>query len=511
MIATVTDVEVSVLYRLLSIGGIFVFIALAWVLSVDRKNVSWKTVGWGIALQFIFAAVVLNPAVQAPLFKIVNGGVDQLLFFAEEGGKFIFGPIPDSSQEGKLLFENLQMINVFAAGSLEALKAEGTITEQEFALLMGSTPDAINAQAQVWLNSGSIDQAKYELLTTTTVPNSNAMAVGSYHPANRNVAFFIIMPTIIFFSSLMAILYQLGVMDRIVRVIALAMQKTMGTTGPESLSAAANIFVGQTEAPLVVKPYVEKMHKSELHAVMTGGFATVAGGVLATYVGMLAMKLPNIAGHLVAASIISAPAALAISKVMWPMPKDAMEQAEVNLQESTTKPYGNLVEAAAIGAKEGMTLVLNVLAMLIAFVGLVALVNWGLGFISLGGADLTLERILGWVFSPLAFCMGIPWNEAAMVGELLGQKLVLTEFIAYENLSKITNDPNQEISRRSALIASYALCGFANFASIGIQIGGIGAIAPSRIKDLAAMGIRAMIGGTLAAFMTATIAGVLLS
>lgn len=330
--------------------------------------------------------------------------------------------------------------------------------------------------------------------------------VGRISPPVKTFAFWIL-PTIIFFSSLMAILYHLGVMQRMVRVIAVIMQKTMGTSGAESLSAAGNIFVGQTEAPLLIAPFVGKMTKSELNAVMTGGFATVAGGVMAAYVGFL-QDIPGIAGHLVTASIMSAPASLAIAKVM--VPEDGTPFTMGTTPISVEKPDRNVLEAAARGATEGVKLAINVAAMLIAFVGLIAMLDWMIGWVMIMGEPLSLSRILGWVFSPIAFSMGVPWAEATTVGGLLGEKLVLTEFIAYIHLGELVNSPVPVLSERSAIISSYALCGFANFASIGIQLGGIGGIAPERMGDLADLSIRAVIGGSLAAFMTGTVAGVLI-
>jgi len=288
----------------------------------------------------------------------------------------------------------------------------------------------------------------------------------------------------------------------------------MGTSGSESLSAAANIFVGQTEAPLVVKPFVKGMTESELNAIMVGGFATVAGGVMAMYVGFLYRSIPDIAGHLVVASIMSAPAALAIAKILITETEESETQSGAEM--TVERPDGNLIEALARGATEGLTLAVNVAAMLIAFVAMIALVNFllglvasMLGFIGIAGLDLSLQTLLGYVFAPIAWTMGVPWAECQEVGRLLGEKLVLTELIAYIHLGENLAGPNP-LSYRSAVICSYALCGFANFASIGIQIGGIGGIAPERRKDLARLGILAMIGGTLAAFMTGTIAGVIL-
>lgn len=330
--------------------------------------------------------------------------------------------------------------------------------------------------------------------------------IGRISPPVKTFAFWIL-PTIIFFSSLMAILYHLGIMQRIIAVIARLMQVTMGTSGAESLSAAGNIFVGQTEAPLLVAPFVDRMTRSELHAVMCCGFATVAGGVMAAYVGFL-RDIPGIAGHLVTASIMSAPAALAISKVL--VPEDGTPVTSGRTAIVVERPDRNVLEAAARGATDGARLAINVAAMLIAFVGLIAAFDWALGFVALAGEPLSMSRMLGWVFSPIAFAMGVPWSEATIVGGLLGEKMVLTEFIAYIHLGELVSAQPAVLSERSAIIASYALCGFANFASIGIQLGGIGGIAPGRMGDLADLSIRAMIGGSLAAFMTGTVAGVLL-
>ncbi len=320
---------------------------------------------------------------------------------------------------------------------------------------------------------------------------------------------FSVLPTIIFFSSLMAVLYHLRIMQLLVGTVARVMQWTLRTSGAESLSAAGNIFVGQTEAPLLIRPFVEKMTDSELMAVMTGGFATVAGGVMVAYVGMFGDLFPDMAGHLMTASIMSAPAALVIAKLM--LPETQTPETAGKVAKSERSSYQNTIDAAATGAAEGLTLALNVAAMLLAFVALVALLNALLTVLGgwVGVEDLTFQRILGWLLAPLAWVMGVPWDDAEAVGSLLGTKTVLNEFYAYFELSSLVQtgairDP------RSVIIATYALCGFANFGSIAIQIGGIGAIAPNRRKDLARVGLRAMIGGTLAAFMTATVAGMML-
>ncbi|HSN83866.1 MAG TPA: nucleoside transporter C-terminal domain-containing protein [Polyangiales bacterium] len=328
-----------------------------------------------------------------------------------------------------------------------------------------------------------------------------------------------VLPTLIFFSSLMTILYHLGLMQRFVNALSWLMRRTMGTSGPETLSVAANTLVGQTEAPLMIAPFIRTMTMSELMAVMTGGFATVAGGVLAAYVGLLEGIVPNIAGHLIAASVMSAPAALVIAKVMWPETTRASDLPPPMIE--APREDVNLIDAAARGATEGMKLALNVGAMLLAFIALIALTNALLGlpfhlyndWMELRGAAAvepwTLQQILGWIFWPFAFLIGVPPAECVQVGTLLGEKLVLTEFIAYLHLHEVLADDSSALSPRTVVIASYALCGFANFGSIGIQLGGIGAIAPDRRHDLARLGLRAMVGGMLASLMTAAVAGIL--
>lgn len=329
-----------------------------------------------------------------------------------------------------------------------------------------------------------------------------AASIGAYFA-------FGVLPTIIFFSALMGVFYHLGVMQRIVHVLAIVMQKTLGTSGAETLSAAGNIFVGQTEAPLLVRPFIKDMTESEIMAVMTGGFATVAGGVMIAYVGMLRAMIPDIAGHLLSASVMSAPASLVVAKIMMPEadPTKCKTFGRVDLK--VARPHANLIDAAAHGASDGLQLALNVGAMLLAFISLVALANGVLGWASemLAFAEpLTLEGMLGVALSPLAWCMGVPWDDAVRVGSLLGVKTVLNEFVAYEMLSR---QAASMVHERSSLIAAYALCGFANFGSIGIQIGGLSPLAPERRQDFARVGVRAMIGGTLAAFMTACVVGMM--
>ena len=326
-------------------------------------------------------------------------------------------------------------------------------------------------------------------------------ATGAYFAFN-------VLPTIIFFSSLMSVLYYLNVMQMVVKGIAWVMQKTLRTSGAETLSASGNIFLGQTEAPLLIKPFVPTMTRSELNTVMVGGFATVAGGVLAAYVGMLRGWFPDIAGHLLAASVMNAPAGLYLSKII--MPETETPVTKGSLRMDVEKPGANVIEAAAGGAGQGMQLALNVGAMLMAFVALVALINYLLGWVGgfAGQPDLTLQLLLGQVLRPVAWVMGVPWSETAYVGGLIGIKVVLNEFVAYAQFaSQLAADV--QLSPRSAIILTYALLGFANFSSIAIQIGGIGGLAPERRSEIARYGLRAMIAGNLAAFTSASIAGVL--
>ena len=321
-----------------------------------------------------------------------------------------------------------------------------------------------------------------------------------FHVGLINFAFRAL-PTIIFFSGLMAVMYHLGIIQFIVKWIAKFMQKTMGTSGSETLSVSANIFVGQTEAPLMVRPFIANMTKSELMAVMTGGFATAAGGVLALYVMWLS-DIPGIAGHLLAASVMSAPAALVVAKIIYPETDESETMGDLKIE--VKKTDANSLDALGRGATEGLKLAANVAAMLVAFVSVVAMINFLLG----GLLDTSLQEIMGLFFKPLAWTMGVPWSEAEVMGTLMGEKLALTELIAYNDLRVVAS--SGQISERTAIIASYALCGFANFGSIGIQIGGLGSIAPNRRSDLAKLAFKAMIGGALASWITASIAGILI-
>jgi CNT family concentrative nucleoside transporter len=417
-----------------SLIGVVLLLGLAWLLSSDRKNVPWRIIAWGLGLQMLFAVLVLKTPPGRWLFDQLNTLVITLLGYTNDGSRFIFGSLLDTS------------LPVVQSGE-------------------------------------SVGAAQLGFIFA-----------------------FQVLPTIIFFSSLMAVLYHLGVMQLLVRGVAFVMFHTMKTSGAETLSAAGNIFVGQTEAPLLVKPFVDDMTMSELNAVMTGGFATVAGGVMAAYVGMLSGVFPDIAGHLMAASVMSAPAALVVAKIMLPETEVSKTSGVMELQ--IEKVDVNVMDAAARGASEGMTLALNVAAMLLAFLALIAMSNgflgWSAGLVGIEG--LTLETVAGYVFWPLAWAMGVPAAECGEIGRLLGMKTILNEFVAYLQLAQVSDG----LSHRSMVIATYALCGFANLGSIGIQLGGIGGIAPKRRGDLARIAFKAMIAGTLAAFLTANIAGMLI-
>ncbi|MBW8808552.1 NupC/NupG family nucleoside CNT transporter [Lysobacter capsici] len=331
---------------------------------------------------------------------------------------------------------------------------------------------------------------------------------------------FQVLPTIIFFSALMGVLYHLGVMQAIVRAMAWAITKVMRVSGAETTSVCASVFIGQTEAPLTVRPYISKMTESELITMMIGGMAHIAGGVLAAYVGMLGAGDPVqqafYAKHLLAASIMAAPATLVIAKILVPETGEPLTRGTVKMEiEKTT---ANIIDAAAAGAGDGLRLALNIGAMLLAFIALIALVNAPLtwlgeqtGLAAALGRPTDLSTLLGFVLAPIAWVIGTPWSDATVVGGLIGEKVVLNEFVAYTHLADIVNGKvaGMSLSDEGRLIATYALCGFANFSSIAIQIGGIGGLAPERRQDLARFGLRAVLGGSIATFMTATIAGVL--
>ena len=414
--------------RGISLLGLFVFVGISYLCSVNRQAVRWHPVLWGIGLQFILAVLILKTQAGFALFEFLGNAVSHFLNFSDQGAKFVFG---EDFQDHFIAFK--------------------------------------------------------------------------------------VLPTIIFFSSFISILYHYKILQKIVEAVAWVMMRTLKTSGSETLSCSANIFIGQTEAPLLFKPYIHTLTNSELHAVMTGGFATIAGGVMAAYISF---GIP--AEHILAASVMSAPAALAISKIFYPETEISLTKGKVKIEVQPTSANG--IDAAATGASDGMKLALNVAAMLIAFLGLLALINGILQWLGSfwGMPSLSLEGIFGYLFAPVAWLMGIPIADCLQVGVLLGKKTVLNEFIAYLDLKQLIENSQQiaqgkggentlsTISERAIIISTYALCGFSNIGSIAIQIGGISAIAPERQADVARLGIRAMIAGSIACFMTACIAGILL-
>ncbi|MFQ5750463.1 MAG: NupC/NupG family nucleoside CNT transporter [bacterium] len=426
--------------RLISVGGCFVLLGIAWLLSNNKRQINYRVVLWGLLLQLIFAVIILKTTPGQALFFYAKAAITKLLSFTDAGASFLFGSL--------------------YRGDPDIVKAIG-----------GSGP--------------------YQI-----------MDPGSGQFVNIGIIFAIhVLPTIIFFASLMSILYHLGIMQKVVNAVAWVMAKFMGTSGAESLSVASNIFVGQTEAPLVIRPFISGMTMSELMAVMTGGFATIAGGVMAAYV-----RFGANAGHLMAASVMSAPAAFVMAKIIFP--ETGEPETKGNIKIPIEKTTTNVVDAAASGAADGLKLALNVGAMLMAFIALIAMIDFGL--FKMGGlfglADLSLKKILGYLFAPLALVMGVETGDALNFGYLLGTKISINEFVAFVQLGQWKDI----LSPRSFTIATYALCGFANFSSIAIQIGGIGGIAPDRKHDLAKIGLKAMIAGALASWLTATIAGILI-
>ncbi|MEM6336970.1 MAG: nucleoside transporter C-terminal domain-containing protein [Bacteroidota bacterium] len=430
------------IYILRGAFGIVVLIGLAYALSTDRKNISWRLVGVGLLLQFLFAGLILGTELGRVTFDAIGAGFVRLLRFTYDGSAFVLGPLGAEPGPDNPLF-------TFAFG---------------------------------------------------------------------------ILPIIIFFASLTALLYHLGALQLLVKGLGWLMAKTLGISGAEALSAAGNVFIGQTEAPLVVKPYINGMTNSELMTLMTGGMATIAGSVLAAYVSFLGGDDPAqqavFAGHLLSASIMSAPASIVMAKVL--VPEAGKPETLGVVEVAHEKTEANAIEAAAAGAAEGLKLALNVGAMLLAFIAIIALINWLLGaFGAVTGLNgvvenmsggrfdgFSLQAIFGYLFAPLAWAMGIETADLLDFGRLLGEKIAINEFVAYASLGELRE--LAAVSERTLIIGAYALCGFANFSSIAIQIGGIGGLAPDRRSDIARLGLRAVIGGALASWMTATIAGALI-
>ena len=393
------------------------------------------------------------------------------------------------------------------------LVATGVTLQIAFAALVLLVPGG--RQAFDWLGQGFVKILSF-------VNAGSSFIFGSLMDTEKFgfIFAFQVLPTIIFFAALMGVLYHLGVMQAVVKAMAWAITKVMRVSGAETTSVCASVFIGQTEAPLTVRPYISKMTESELITMMIGGMAHIAGGVLAAYVGMLGggdpVQQAFFAKHLLAASIMAAPATLVIAKILVPETGEPLTRGTVKME--VEKTTANVIDAAASGAGDGLRLALNIGAMLLAFIALIALVDAPLkwfgevtGIASWLGQPTSLATLLGYLLAPIAWVIGTPWEDATVVGSLIGQKVVINEFIAYTQLASILNGqvPNVALSPQGALIATYALCGFANFSSIAIQIGGIGGLAPERRQDLARFGMRAVLGGSIATFMTATIAGVL--
>jgi concentrative nucleoside transporter, CNT family len=424
------------LTRVQPVAGLALILGLAYCLSSARRAIDYRTVAWGLGLQFLFAIIVLKTDVGRAVFQSLGGVITRILDFAFVGSSFVFGPLGNPA---------------------------------------------------VWP----------KIVTGVLGPEGNQYA---------NIFAFMVLPTIIFIAALFAMLYYFGVMQIVVRLFAVIMRRFMRASGAESLNVAASIFMGQTEAPLTIRPFLPRMTESELMTVMTAGMAHISGGVMAAYI-LFGVE----AQHLLTAVIMTAPGTLMMAKLFVPETGEPETMGTVKLVVERTDV--NVIDAVGRGTGEGLHLALNVGAMLISFLALVAMLNAGLGLIGDGlqqvvgvGAGLSLQMILGWGFAPIAWALGVPWVDATTVGNLLGTRMVLNEFVAYSQLGPL----RETLDPKSFTIATFALCGFANFSSIGIQIGGIGALAPERRHDLARLGLRAMLAGTFANFLTATIAGMLL-
>jgi len=416
--------------RLTSLLGIFVLLLVGWAISNNRRLFPWRTVIWGMVLQFGFALFILKTRVGKWIFGGAQDACDQLNLYAMKGAEMVFGPLADP----KVLEPSFGTGHVFI-----------------FAITVTAT--------------------------------------------------------IIFISTLSSLLYHWGVLQKVVASMAWVMQKCMRVSGTEALAGASNIFLGQTEAALLIKPYLSKMTQSEIMALMTTGMSTIATGVMAVYAGMPGVS----AGHIITASVLGAPAGLLMAKVMWP--ETGQSETGERHHFAVEKTALNSIDAVCAGASEGVTLSINVMGMLIAFVALVALASalfiWPQSLLGMK-SPVTLDQVLGWLNAPFAWMMGVEWKDCNFIGQLLGKRIVLNEFVGYIDLSNHVKDHPGDISERSVILASYALCGFANFSSIAIQIGGIGALAPERRHDLARIGLQSMIAGLLACYLFAAVVGVII-
>ena len=531
--------------RAISFLGLLVLMGLAYVFSVHRKSINFRTIAWGVGLQLTFAVIILSEGTRSFLGMCVLASLILLYvthydFQERAGGLVRLGAIVlplaaalvfASYHLAKMGVTIVLLVVALLTVAITTKLGDGKTSRLSFAAVV------VFGLGHFWAN-GFDGQVIFSVLSDKVaaflaLSNLGAeflfenLARGQYFgPQDGWPGFgfqfaFTVLPTIIFFSAFMSVMYYLGIVQVFISAMAKFMHWTMRTSGSETMSCSANVFVGQTEAPFLVKPFLDKMTNSELHAIMVGGFATIAGGVLAGYIQMGVDP-----GHLIAASVMSAPAALVIAKLLYPETEHSVTAGDVEIPKIETAD--NIVGAAANGTTDGLKLALNVGAMLIAFIALIGFVDMVLGYfdalidgqwlgrsIAEGGTEYdgfvpgSLKTVFATIFAPLAFVMGVPWADAGAVGNLLGIKMTVNEFVSYGVLSEHINAG--DLSPRSIVIATYALCGFANFSSIGIQIGGIGAIAPEVRPKLAKIGVRAMFGGALASFMTATIAGILVA
>ena len=538
--------------RAVSLLGLLVLMGLAFLFSKNRKAVKPRTIIWGVGLQLTLALIILSKGTYSFVGMSILLYLVTLYLFEEELHDSVGGPwgvraialaagaavvavayfaspyyitavalalavltvlVATPLGKPRLARDAFGLSMLLGLGELWSRGIDGVIV---FQVLSDKVSAFLNLSNQgAWFLFRNLVDAEHFFPETDTWPGFGFQFA------------FSVLPTIIFFSAFMSVMYYLGVVQVVIKAFASFMHWSMKTSGSETMSCSANVFVGQTEAPFLVKPFLKDMTVSELHAIMTGGFATIAGGVLAGYIQMGVNP-----GHLIAASVMSAPAALVIAKLLYPETEHSVTAGDVEIPE--IKTADNVVEAAANGTTDGLKLALNVGAMLIAFIALIALLDAVLGFFDgiidgrlLGGetftyANLTgkevseysgvfpgsMRTLFGTLMAPLAFIMGVPWVDAGAVGNLLGVKLTVNEFVSYGLLGEHIN--NSDLQPRSIIIATYALCGFANFSSIGIQIGGLSSLEPDLRPTLSKIGLRAMCGGALASFMTATVAGVLL-
>jgi CNT family concentrative nucleoside transporter len=540
--------------QLFSLVGLLVLLGLAWVMSYHRRRVRVRTVIWGISLQFVFALIILRQDYWSFIGMALLGALLVVYLLQEEQRTLLPGPVGSlvvlavaalvGAVAGWFWPDGLPwlaglMVAVLVVGKWLPVLSKGRRMAGALLVVFGVAWLIVNGvYGQVIFAAFSEKAAAFLALSDYGARFLfGNLAQGEFFFVDDGSAWpgfgfqfaFKVLPTIIFFGGFMGVLYYLGIMQVIIEALARFMRWTVGTSGAETLSCTANIFVGQTEAPLLIKPFLDDMTRSELLTIMVGGFATIAGGVLAGYI---ALGVP--AGHLIAASVMSAPAALVVGKIIFPETEHSATAGDVGMPDIDSG--GNVIEAATNGISDGFKLALNVGAMLIGFIALIAVIDSLLGWLDaivdgrlLGGEYVaysfntlwspavgeyrglfpgSLQTFFGTLFRPLAWLMGVPWADAGLVGNLLGIKISLNEFVAFGALGSYIQEG--VLSERGAVISTYALCGFANFSSIGIQIGGIAAVAPRRKKALAALGLKAMFGGAIASWLTATIAGMLL-